>query len=264
MAILQYPEDRKGLAGTILVHALIFILMLIVGFRSEQKIETDNGGVMVSFGEPDQGSGDDQPMASESEASSVPAESSPNEAIVTNPDEAAPEVVKADKPITKPVEKTIPNPVITPTPAPKPTIDPRLKAQLDKMKNPNKTPGGGIGKGPNPGDKGLPDGTGTNPEGGGTGNIGKGFKFDVSGFKVLNKPVINNEKQQFGKVVLKVCLDKQGKIRSISQDRGGINVTSYLYSLSEKAVRELVIVSESGVVNGDYSCGKVTVEYNAK
>jgi hypothetical protein len=258
---LQKKEDRKGLAGTILVHVLIFLFLLISGFSSQTNLDTENGGVMVSFGEPDAGgSGDEEPQAAAESSPSEQIESTPDEAVITNPDEVAPEVKTSEKPVPKKTEQ----PTTKAEPLEKkPTIDPRLKSRLEQLKRSKGTqPGKGSGDGTESGPEGKPDGADDGvPEGTGTGTLGNGMSYSLKGFSVSGRPAIRNEKQKFGTIVVEVCVNKQGQIISTKLGRKSTTTDSYLYSISERAVRELNITPVGKV--SDTNCGSVTIEFKA-
>lgn len=260
MAILAHENDRKGLLGTILFHVLLVLILLITGFGSVAPLDSDNGGVMVSFGEPDAGGGDVRPAASQVENASQPQPSDPNESVITS-DDNAPEVEKQTKtptkPTTKPTQETKPTKEVTENKA---TIDPRLKAQIEKMKRNSENGGRGIEEGTKPGDKGREDGeNGGDPNGNnGTGTLGNGVSYGgFEGFEVKGNPIIKNESQRTGTVVVEVCVDKRGKITKTKLDRRSTTPDNYLYELSVKAVRELNI-KPVGKTN-DTNCGTVKI-----
>lgn len=259
MALLAHENDRKGLLGTILFHVLLLLILLITGFGSVPPLESDNGGVMVSFGDPDAGGGDVRPAASQVESAPQPQSSDPNESVITSDDEA-PEVVKQEK--TPNQTKTKPTPQTKPTTQEevKPSIDPRLKAQLEKMKRDRENGGSGIGEGTKPGDKGREDGQdGGYPDGTGKGNLGNGISYNLKGFSVSGSPNIKNNTQKTGTIVVEVCVDKLGRIVSTKLGRGSTTTDNYLYELSENAVRELRI-KPVGTTN-DTNCGTVTIVF---
>jgi protein TonB len=260
MALLAHENDRKGLLGTILFHVLLILILLITGFGSVPPIESDNGGVMVNFGEPDAGGGDVQPAASQAESAAQPQPSDPNESVITSEDDA-PEVEKQEKktnkPVIKPTEQTKPSKEVDEN---KSTVDPRLKAQLDKLKRDRENGGNGVGEGDKPGDKGRPDGQeGGDPNGTGKGNLGNGISYNLKGFSVSGKPIINNNTQKTGTIIVDVCVNKQGRIISTKLGRGSTTTDTYLYELSEKAVRELNINPVGSTT--DTNCGTVTIKY---
>lgn len=259
MSILSKENDRKGLLGTVLFHVLLFLVMLITGFGTADPIDTDNGGVTVSFGEPDEGGDDNRPAASQAESTPPPASSS-EESVETTEDEA-PEVTTS--PVPKPKTETKPNnetKPTEPTQETKPSIDPRLKAQLEKMKK-AKEAGGGEGDGPKPGTEGRSDGSEDgDPDGTGKGTLGNGISYNLKGFKVSNMPEIKNEKQSFGTVVVKLCVNKSGKIVSTSFGRESTTSDSYLYQISERAVRQLTIKPAGSNIT-DTNCGTITITF---
>lgn len=258
MSILSRDNDRKGLLGTILFHVMLFLILLITGFGNVEPIDTDNGGVTVSFGEPDEGGDDSRPAASESESTPPPASSS-EESLETT-EEEAPEVVTS--PVPKPKTETKPNTETKPTEEEtKPSIDPRMKAAIEKMRKAREA-GGGQGDGPKPGTEGQPDGSENgDPDGTGKGTLGNGISYNLKGFQVANMPEIKNEKQSFGTVVVKLCVNKSGKIVSTSFGRESTTTDSYLYEISERAVRQLTIKPVGAGIT-DTNCGTITITFS--
>jgi hypothetical protein len=260
MSILSRANDRKGLLGTILFHVMLFLILLITGFGSVEPIDTDNGGVTVSFGEPDEGGDDSRPAASESESTPPPASSS--EESVETTEEEAPEVVTS--PVPKPKTETKPNTETKPTEqeTKQAAIDPRMKAAIDKFKK-SQEAGGGKGDGPKPGEEGRPDGSENgDPDGTGKGTLGNGISYNLKGFQVANMPEIKNEKQSFGIVVVKLCVNRAGQITTNKAGAPGSTTTdSYLYEISERAVRQLTIKPVGSGIN-DTNCGTITITFS--
>jgi hypothetical protein len=258
MSILSRANDRKGLLGTILFHVMLFLILLITGFGSVEPIDTDNGGVTVSFGEPDEGGDDSRPAASESESTPPPASSS--EESVETTEEEAPEVVTS--PVPKPKTETKPNTETKPTEeeSKKPSVD-RMKAAMDKFRKTQEA-GGGQGDGPKPGEEGRPDGSENgDPDGTGSGNLGNGISYKgFKGFNISGKPDIRNERQNTGTVILKVCVNKSGTIVNIMLERESTTNDTYLIEISKKAVRQLSI-KPSGSNITDTNCGRITFQY---
>jgi len=252
---VKRENDRKGLAGTILFHAIIALLMLLWAFTPPQPKDEDDGGVLVSFGDIDGGGPED--ISSVAEQTEQTEESSPDEVIpeteddpvITNDDATAPEVVEEKKKIDEPPEEK------------KPEVNKRMQDAINKLKQKNADKNSSSGDGPKDGPKGDQTSTNPGPGGSGGGLKGSGFGVSLNGFAVSGNPVIENRTQDYGKVELDFCVDKNGNIigESIAIGRSSTTSSKHLISLTKQGLRQLNIKPKSGVTNG--GCGSITVEY---
>lgn len=254
---LRKDNDRKGLAGTILVHAILILLMLVWGFTGPDVRDEDEGGVLVSFGDPDAGGPETENAVAEQTEQmeeSAPEEPTPDpveDPVITNDDATAPEMV----------EKKKPQPVTEPPEEKKPEVDRKMQEAIQKLKNRNSDKNSSSGDGTKEGPKGDPNAPNSGPGGTGGGLKGSGFGVTLNGFNVSGNPVIENSSQDFGKVVLDFCVDKSGKIveESISTGRGSTTNSQHLINLTKRGLRQLNISPKSGDVNG--GCGSIEVSY---
>lgn len=254
---LREDNDRKGLAGTILVHAIVILLMLLWGFKGPDVQDEDEGGVLVSFGEIDAGGPEEtNAVAEQTEQTeeSVPEEPTidpVDDPVITNDDATAPEMVekKQTKPVTEPPEEK------------KPEVDKKLQDAINKLKQRNSDKNSSSGDGTKEGPKGDPNAQTSGPGGVGGGLKGSGFGVTLNGFNVSGNPVIENSSQDFGKVVLDFCVDNKGRIieESISTGRGSTSNSTHLINLTKRGLRQLNIAPKPGVENG--GCGSIVVEY---
>lgn len=252
---LKKENDRKGLAGTVLFHAIVILLMLLWAFTVPEQPDEDDGGVMVSFGEVD--AGGPQDISAVAEQTEQTEESSPDEVtpeidddpVITNDDATAPEVVKKKKKVDEPPEEK------------KPEVNERMRKAIEAMKRKNADKSSNSGDGSKEGPKG--DQTNTNPGPGGTGGglKGSGFGVSLNGFAVSGNPVIENSSQDYGKVVLEFCVDKNGKIltETIRSGRGSTTQSAHLTNLTKRGLKQLRIRPKTNVANG--GCGSIVVEY---
>ncbi len=120
---------------------------------------------------------------------------------------------------------------------------------------------GGRGNGGNPGDQGQPDG---DPDGSalegvstGAGEIGGG----LGGRGVLSKPRITDNSQKTGDVVMKVCVDATGKVISAKYTQAGSTTTdSKLLATAKRAA--LKYKFERGSV--DKQCGTIKIKFRLR
>lgn len=269
-------EDKKndiiGISSSVILHVLLLLAMFFLGKScTEMEDMGMDGGVEVSLGEPDYGGPDNTPSMEQQAAQSqpeTPTEPETESAQITSDDADAPEVRQETKPKPKPKPtETKPKPTeTTPTTETKPVDQKPDKRSMFGGSKPSNS--GGSGSGSTPGNEGRPDGSPDGqPDGSGTGSGGIGFSGDgysgkIDGFKAVAafKPV--NEKQQFGTVVVKVCVDKDGKVVSVTGgQRGSTNTSAYLTQLSENAAKQFKF-QRIGTATS-LNCGEIRFIYKA-
>lgn len=251
-------EDQAGVFGSILFHALLLFLVAIAMMYdgcSEELEDPLDGAVAVSLGEPDFGG----PDASTAMAEPTPTE--PQDQVdeqVTSDIEDAPEV------------QTTPTPTPTPRPTPTPTPTPQTEPErtVDR-RGLFSSSGGGSGDGTQSGDQGQKDGSETGkPDGSGTsgtqgtGFEGDGFSGNINGFRVVAGYKPENNQQEFGKVTVIVCVDKNGKVVEVRP--GGTpttNTSKHLENLSIQAAWKFTFQRIGDATNKN--CGYITFNYRA-
>lgn len=132
--------------------------------------------------------------------------------------------------------------------------------------------GQGAGGGGNPGNGGINGGTGSNPfgksngTGGGTGGgdgtgNGPSIGGGLGGRAVVRRGPINDDSQKSGKVVIEVCVDRNGNVTSASYtQRGSTTTDSTLKSKAEQAAKGYRFASSSV----DNQCGTITFDFKLK
>jgi len=118
--------------------------------------------------------------------------------------------------------------------------------------------GKGSGSGGQEGNQGSKDGE---PNGKvlagistGTGRVGGG----LSNRNIIQSPTVSESSQKTGIVVVKVCVDKNGKvIESSFTQKGSTTTDSHLVSISERAAKKYVFAP--GEL--DSQCGTITFDY---
>jgi len=292
-------NNQKGFIGTILFHGLLFLCVFLMSFAGAGGGGGDNGtgealgGIEVSLGEPDLGGPDSEagyaPQQDEASATEKPVD----EQTLTEDDVDAP-ILPSKEVEKKPVvtEPKITTPVFKPTkPNPVPEKRPDSKGLFTKK-------GGNKGDGTKPGNEGRPDGTvfGDNGKGDGNGDgdgkpgngngdgegdgdgPGKGpgtgdgpggpgkdgpVNFDLSGFKKNREFNIETSKPGTGSVKIKLCVNKDGSIKSVNHVLGGTMTDKYFIDLALKAVRENTYSPTRGST-AETTCGFVTFNFKAR
>lgn len=253
---IRRTADQAGIFGTIVFHALLvfLIMLLMVKCNNETPPDPLDGAVAVSIGEPENG-GPDESTAEVEESSAQPTESSTEETVSSDVSEA-PEVQQTqNRPSTTTTTTPTPNP-------PKPrTADPRNSWKPGS--------GTGSGSGTQSGDQGKPDGTengspdGTGGTGsGGIGESGDGWSGNIDGFKVKVPSIPVNTQQEFGKVTVIVCVDRTGKVVDVRPGgRPTTNTSKHLENLSINAAKKFTF-TRIGTAT-EKNCGYITFHYIA-
>lgn len=248
---LRKDSDRRGLIGTIAVHALMILLFIISAFSPEVKLEEEDGGVQVSLGEPNYGGPDDQPA--ETVESSQP-ESTPESAEdpLLSQDEEAPEVQQTTKP----------------KPYTKPSETQPVKENKPEERKPNQRalfPGSrsskGQGSGEKSGNQGQPDGSvNGKPDGTGTGTSGPG-SYSLKGRSPVQTSRPNPSRSISGTVVVYITVSSRGVVTKAQAGARGTTISDkYFWKISEEAAKNWKFdPSKSG---SEDQFGTITFEYS--
>ncbi|MCB0735030.1 MAG: hypothetical protein KDC76_10625 [Bacteroidetes bacterium] len=258
-------HDRKGLVGTVFIHLIIFLLMFIWLIGEAHNMQEEESGIEVSFGDPLSGGPDDlsqvadaqESPADNQENTTAPqvSETTPtpsnNTPVVTNQQSDAPEVNTQSKPtVTQPKEED------------RGRVDSHV---TDYLKNRNKTKNSDQNTEAGPGQKPGPGGNSTTnqpgPGGQNNGDNGSGVSWSLEGFVVSGVPNIQNRSQDFGTVVVKICLDQNGAIKYLNVE-GGNTSSTYLKELTMESVRKFGFKALGSQTS--YNCGTISITYQAK
>ena len=153
------------------------------------------------------------------------------------------------------------------------------QAPRDKVKNnagsafgKKNSNGQGAGGGGKPGNGGINGGTGDNPfgkssgDGGGTGGgsgtgTGASIGGGLGGRAVKERGRINDTSQKSGKVVIEVCVDKEGRVTSADYtQRGSTTSDSELKTKALQAARGYRFATSTA----DQQCGTITFNFTLK
>lgn len=293
----EVRDERKSLATSIAIHALLLLLMLFFVIKPPEEIPQQEG-VLIDFGNSKTGLGDN------------------NESLETVADQAQsePEESKQEEQKTEETPKSEPQPtktrpnvadeVVTQknSDAPAIKIDPKkveeqkkkeqealkkkaeeeqkkkdleeqrkkdeeykkFKEQMDKGFN--KTGSSGEGENKPGGNQGVLDGTPGAPKNDGNSSTGlgnKGIGYDLSGRKIMRLPEVKDASQKVGTIVVQIKVDKLGNVVSANYIlKGSTSNDSYLISISEKAAREAKFDSKPSAA--DEQWGSMTFTYRVQ
>lgn len=114
-----------------------------------------------------------------------------------------------------------------------------LMNALSQFRNRTKSQGGGDGNSGKAGNEGSPDG---NPfsDGNGTGGngvgVGNGIRFNLKGRNLITKPVIIDDSQDQGKVVVDIIVNSKGEVVKAEPGvRGSTTASPILYAKARQA-----------------------------
>lgn len=96
----EYSEKNKGIIGTIVFHTIVLILLILLGFFTPLPLPGEEG-ILVNFGDTENGFGDKEPSPARKRKETPP-----------------PPPTKQEKKVTPPPVKTTPPPATTPKPQP--------------------------------------------------------------------------------------------------------------------------------------------------
>ncbi len=283
------PSERgKGLAGTIIIHLVLFVLLILVSFSVPPPPEEEEG-ILVNFGTDETGLGmiEPSPPAVQEETSPPPpsdvAVKSDEEPLLTQNDEEAPEVKKIDPEAEKKriekieADKKRRAELEAERIRKKQEEDERKKIEADQQRQAdimNKTKNA-LANSKNAGtsstSEGIAGGTGNQGdprgsvdsnvrgEGGGLGDNGISYDLRGRGFMKLPKPIYDY--QDDGRVVVEVSVDRSGKvIQAVPGKKGSTTINEYLLKVAKDAAMEASFEAKPDAP----AIQKGTITYNFK
>ena len=265
--IRSFPSERgKGITGTIIIHLVLFLVLLLVSFSIPPPPEMEEG-ILVNFGTDETGLGMIEPSPPAAQEESVPippAETTiktEEEPLLTQDTEEAPEVKKVDPDAEKKrlekaesdrkikeqleAERIIKEQAETE----RKRIEAEQKRQTDimnrtknalansKNSGTNST-GEGIAGGA--GNQGVPSGdvnSNVRGDGGGVGDKGVSYSLEGRGSQKLPQP--KYDYQEEGRVVVEVSVDRSGKVtQAVPGIKGSTTLNEYLLKVAKDAAME--------------------------
>ncbi|MDB4160851.1 hypothetical protein N9772_00605 [Bacteroidia bacterium] len=272
MVDISREEDKKAVIGTVTFFSLLLLLLILLSLfvwkNADAELEP-SGGTVVSLGKPDDGGPDNSAAEQEEYTPQVEEEYVPDNQLTSDVEEAP--AVEETKPTTKPTK-----PVDKPKEQEKPkeTKPAERKPNEKSLFGKDKSGSGKGGNSDNGGYKGSPDGKpdgspegtgGKGIMGDGTGSgpaIGPGIQGGIGGFKVRDFVKPEGGVQKNGIVSLKVCVDANGNVTSVSKNSKfrDINMTNdpELVARATTALRKFKFTN---VTNSKSGCGYVNFTF---
>jgi colicin import membrane protein len=251
------------LAGTIIIHLVLLVLLILVGFSMPPPPEKEEG-ILVNFGTDETGLG-----AVEPSQPAVPEQTSPppqasaaskteDDPMLTQNDEEAPEVKKVDPEAEKrklekieaekrrKAELEAERIKKQKEEEERKRIEEEQKRQADIMNRTKNALANSKNAGTNSASEGIAGGTGNQGdprgsvdskvrgEGGGLGD--KGISYDLQGRGNLKLPEPRYDYQGEGRVVVEVSVDRSGKvIQAVPGVKGSTTLDEYLLKVAKEA-----------------------------
>lgn len=299
--IKSKPKDRRrGWITSLTVHAIL-LLLAILPFMSYQVPPPGQQGVLVSFGAPDMGSGDDRPDAQQEEE--VEPEPPSEEEMVEEEVPVEPEVAEVEPEVEAEPQPQTPEEIVTKEEPDLVAIQ-RKKAEeeakkkaeeVDRKKKADEAKkkaeaeaeakrqaeaeaqkkaeyekakkqfgdsfGDGKGKTDKPGNQGDPNG---DPDATKLEGISTGSGMVGGGLGnrgVVFEPKIKDNSQKTGTVVVRVCVDRNGEVVSADYTQKGSTT-------ADSELRGIAITSAKrfkfSKSSIDKQCGTITIDFKVR
>ncbi len=292
----EQENRQKGIIVSVVIHLLLLLLCLIPYMVMEDKPK-QLSGIIVAFGNPDAGSSESNPLSDSNEMTQEESKPAEEASADTKTKSTAP---KKENAVTKPKDTAVPVKEVTPisetsivaaeeakkekakkekeaAEAERQKSQAEMRAQLEAQKKAEEAAkkaaldakkgqfsdlfGSGKGNNNTSGNQGDPNGdpnsSALDQLATGSGRIGGG----LSNRGVLFEPEINDNSQKTGKVVIKVCVDKNGKISEAKfTQRGSTTTDNYLVNVATKAAKEYQFTAS----DIETQCGSITIEFKVK
>jgi outer membrane biosynthesis protein TonB len=252
------------MAGTVVIHIILFTLLFLVSFSAPPLPEPEEEGLEVNFGTDETGFGLIEPSPPAVTVESAPpppaktAKSAEDEPVLTQNTEEAPAVKKVDPELEKKKREKIEADKkkreeleaerirIRQEEAERKRIEAEQQRQADIMNKTKNALAGSKNSGTSSTSEGIAGGTGNQGDprgsvdsqvrgvGGGTGDKGISYSLSGRGFQSLPKP--QYDIQEAGKVVVEVYVDRSGKVtRAVPGVKGSETLNEYLLKVAKEA-----------------------------
>lgn len=227
MKYLETEHEKKSFAITTAIFVVILLLCFFLGLTYMDP--PPENGIAINFGTTEYGSGDVQPtepIRSAPQPVQSPSQSKPVVDEVATQDVNDAPVITKEKP-KKETPKEAEKPKETPKPTPAKATTDALNSLINGPKSDGKATGG-QGDDNKAGDKGKIDGTLGGSYGKGTGGNGTGGNgnYQLGGRDALAKPVPKYTCNEEGKVVVRIWVDRSGKVISATAGAKGTNTSA--------------------------------------
>lgn len=205
-------DRRKGLIGSIIFHSILLLLFLFVGLKYFEPKPED--GIVINFGNSETGMGDQADGAQSAVSEPTPQQTSQDAAETPNDVQ---EAVQTQDVTEAPAVRTKKNntPKTEEKQKPVEPVKPKPSSELEKMlQSVKSSKSGGEGEKQGAGDQGDPSGDPNSKSRTGTGGGGAGGdgNYLLGGRLALNKAKPDYPCTEEGRVVVKIYVDRNGKV----------------------------------------------------
>ncbi len=269
---LERKERNKGIIGTIAFHAIMVIILLLIKLLPTPiPHEEDGGGILINFGSSETGLGDELPQSLEQSNPTPPQPTNVTpvklDNIVTQDLEQTLAIKNQKKDIKKPpVDKPVLKNNTQNTTQTEVKPEQKPKAIFTGSQNNNTS---SQGKTEGTGDQGDLKGSlftnGNSKVGGGANPLGaggEGIGLSMTGRKITKYPIVTDNSQKTGRVVVNIKVDKNGNVIYAEATRSGSTTDdSYLFSLAVKAAYQTKL---NTISDNEEQFGKMTFTFKVK
>ena len=261
MQILNTKHKRKSAVITALI--LMFLIFGILNYGLKYLDPPEEYGLAINFGDSDVGSGEPienakkalTPEVVEKEEVVEEVKVTPNEIIKEEvlTDDTSKEITVVEKKEVKkvPVKEVVKKEAPKETPKPKPSKE--TTDALNSLLNGNSSDGNPKGEGDDKkeGVKGNENGDPNSNKYYGNEGTGSGGNYNLAGRKALSKPIEQPDCQEEGIVVVRITVDKNGKVISaVAGVKGSTNnVLCLLEPAKEAALKTTWNADENAPAN---------------
>ncbi len=253
--MIEKKYNIQGIAGTIIFHVLVLIALLFLALRTPLPLPGEEG-VEVSLGYDETGSGLTQPEKIQPIQRIEPKIIKPEpKEIITQDVEEAPALVEKKEEVIKqeeePVEEVVEEVKEEPKVNPKALYTPQKKDDNQS---------GNQGNDTKESDQGIETGSKNSKKPDGTAGMGNGISFDLEGRGSIHlpKPAYNSMEQ--GKVVVKIWVNKQGKVTRVQTGVKGTTIADpQLRKLAQDAAGKSVFTPDPNA--SDVQTGTITYNF---
>jgi protein TonB len=232
MTAAEKKSKRKGIIGTILIHALLMVAFLFMGLKYQDPPPAEEG-ISINFGFSEEGFGEVEPESTEELTEIV------EEEIIEQQIESTEEIVTQSLLETPVVEKTEKKKKVIKKEEPKEEVIEEKKPEVNKKalypgSKKTKTSSEGDKKGD--GNQGSIDGDPNSEvyEGGGIGKNGTAYQLGGRKVEYKAKPIYNLQIE--GKVVVIITVDRLGNvINAIPGAKGSTTLNKQLLKRAKTA-----------------------------
>jgi colicin import membrane protein len=289
--IRKYPTEKgKGLAGTFIIHIVLFLVLILVSFSVPPPPQNEEG-ILVNFGTDETGFGmiEPSPPAVQTVTSPPPpanaSKKADEESLLTQNTEEAPEVKKVDPEAEKKklekieADKKIRAELEAERIRKKQEDDERKRIeaeqqrQADIMNRTKNALANSKNAGTSSTSEGVAGGTGnqgdprgsvdSNVRGEGSGLGDKGISYELQGRGYQKLPKPKYDYQGEGRVVVEVNVDRSGKVtQAVPGIKGSTTLDEYLLKVAKEAAMEATFESKPDAPL--FQKGKITYNFILK